>query len=396
MLTGTRRELLTVLGLMPMVPLVGCGPGDHLARLRFWGTGTLDVGTRNWALAEQATKAKITFTDNGNDLGPVVAQMVSGTAAHSYDIGGVQGGAEPEMFRAGAILPWDLNKIQHWDGIWDWVKTVPYLKVDGAQIGIPVVVNADSIIYRRNVTGVVDSYHAVFDPKFKGKASMEDSWMNSAIFTAIYMKENNIEGMASIRDPGNLEMDELSTVIGFLKKKKQEGQFYKFWNGWQDGVDLISTGKVVVMTGWEPIVLAARTRGATDVEYAQPKEGYEGWSNNVVLHAGVRDKGRAGTEDAAHRFVDWQLSGAYGCVLGALRGYMVPTPGCVTMLQGGPMQYFDINKNATARVSITQAQELSEHVKSKFQKMKGRVYWQNARPKNYAAYESQWAELRTI
>jgi len=33
------------------------------------------------------------------------------------------------------------------------------------------------------------------------------------------------------------------------------------------------------MTGWEPIVYAARKRGI-DCYYAVPKEGYEAWGNN--------------------------------------------------------------------------------------------------------------------
>ncbi|HLZ77133.1 ABC transporter substrate-binding protein [Phenylobacterium sp.] len=396
MTRGTRRELLISLGLMPALSLAACqGTGDRPVDLHFWGTGTLDIGPSNWARAQREANVRIQFTDNGNDLGPVLAKMVSGTAARTFDLGGVQGGAEPEMYRAGAIVPWDLSKIPQWDGIWDWVKSVPYLKVNGAQIGIPVVVNADSIIYRKSVTGVVDSYAAVFDPKFRGRASMEDSWMNSVIFTAIFMKENNLEGLSRIRDPGDLEADELQAVMEFLKRKKRAGQFYKFWSGWEEGVDLITSGKVVVMTGWEPIVYAARNRGAADVTYAQPREGYEGWSNNLVLHAGVRDRG-AGVEDAAHRFVNWQLSGEYGCILGAMRGYMVPTEGCVTDLRRGPMSFFDLTSSRTNQVRLPDAQQLDDHVRSKFLQMKGRVYWQNARPRNYALYEALWAELRTI
>ncbi len=52
---------------------------------------------------------------------------------------------------------------------------------------------ADSIIYLEKETGPIDSYHAVFDPKFKGRTSMEDAWINSVIFAAIYLKENSIQ-----------------------------------------------------------------------------------------------------------------------------------------------------------------------------------------------------------
>lgn len=402
MLKGSRRELLMMMGALPVIgSLAACdslsrnAAGSEATPLKFWGTGTLDIGAANWRLAKEAVGVDIVFEDNGNDLGPVVAQMVSGTAATRYDLGGVQGGAEPELFQAGKILPWEVEKLSAWDDIWEWVRDIPYIRQDGKQIGIPIVVNADSIIYRESVTGIVDSYSAVFDRKFKGRSSMEDSWMNSVIFTAIYMKEQNIDGMSRIRDPGNLEVDELGTVIEFLKRHKRDGQFLKFWSGWQEGVDLITSGRVVVMTGWEPIVYAAHDRGISDVKYAVPIEGYEGWSNNLVLHSGAANNEEV--MHAAHRFANWLLSGDYGCILGAMRGYMVPTDGCVSRLQAGPMSYVDTNKNGqNAAVSREQATELRDHVRRKFDDQKGRVYWQNARPKNYVLYERLWAELRII
>ena len=82
--------------------------------------------------------------------------------------------------------------------------------------------NADSVIYLPDkIGGTVDSYEVVFDPKFKGRTAMEDAWINSAIFAAIYLKENSI---ATIADPGDLTESELGVVMEFLIKKKTEGQ----------------------------------------------------------------------------------------------------------------------------------------------------------------------------
>ncbi len=58
------------------------------------------------------------------------------------------------------------------------------------------------------------------------------------------------------------------------------------------------------MTGWEPIVYAAQ-KDVPDVKYAVPREGYEGWSNNLVLHKGARKRS---AEDNAHRFVIGNLT----------------------------------------------------------------------------------------
>ena len=108
---------------------------------------------------------------------------------------------------------------------------------------------------------------------------MEDAWINSAIFTAIYLKNSE---NAKIGEPGNLTPDELGVVMEFLIKHKKDGQFRTFWSGWEQGVQLVANQEVYVMTGWEPIVYAARQRGI-NAYYAVPKEGYEGWGNNTCF-----------------------------------------------------------------------------------------------------------------
>lgn len=393
---NTRRDALKYLAagmaISTLPGLAACSRSDS-GRLRFFGTATLDIGQANWQRAKDALGATIEFTDNGNDVGPVLAQMINGDAAIQYDLGGVQGGAEPEMYKAQTILPWDLEKIPNWAGVWDWMKEIPYLNDGGRQIGIPLAANADSMIYLEDETGLIDSYAAIFDPKLKGRTAMEDSWMNSVIFTAIYMKENNIEQMGQISEPGDLTEFQLGTVIEFLKKHKRDGQFRTFWSGWTEGRDLIVNREVSVMTGWEPIFYAARDMGIADVRYAVPVEGYEGWSNNLVLHKGSADRGNV---DLAHEFANWLLDGWYGCVLGGMRGYVVPNRRCIEAAAANPVTYENAEKSTTDSMTEDAAVALVERVENKFSQQKGRIYWQNARPKLYQQYERGWAELRAI
>jgi putative spermidine/putrescine transport system substrate-binding protein len=207
----------------------------------------------------------------------------------------------------------------------------------------------------------------------KGKTAMEDAWINSVIFTAIYLKNSE---NAKIAEPGNLTADELGLVMEFLIKHKRDGQFRTFWNGWEQGVQLVANQEVWVMTGWEPIVYAARMRGV-DCYYAVPKEGYEAWSNNTILLKGAVNRGRS---RASHRVVNALLSGLYGCKLGMLRGYVVPTD--------NNMAYATANSRAFDPAKVA---ELAAHVKKKFA---GTVYWQNTRPDNFQLYETWWQRLR--
>ena len=344
-----------------------------LDEINFWATGTLDIGDDGWRTIANDSGVKVDFTDNGNDPGPVVAKLAAGNANDIYDVGGLQGGSEKELARRGLIAPWDLSQIPNYASVWQWAKDIPYLTHDGKTYGIPTVINADSIIAVRDKPGSIDSYGVIFDPKLKGKTAMEDAWINSVIFTAIYLKNSE---NAKIAEPGNLTADELGLVMEFLIKHKRDRQFRTFWNGWEQGLQLVANQEVWVMTGWEPIVYAARMRGV-DCYYAVPKEGYEGWGNNTILLKSAVVRGRTKT---AHQLVNALLSGFYGCKLGLLRGYVVPTDNNVA--------YATAHANAFDPAVV---RELDEHVKQKFA---GKVYWQNTRPDNFQLYETWWQRLR--
>ena len=373
----SRRQLLKIgscaaLGIAGVVGLPMFSAQAANQALTFWATGTLDIGD-NWSKLTKDTGIISTFTDNGNDPGPVVAKLVAGNGNDLYDIGGLQGGAETELAKQGAIAPWNLSNIANYDSVWAFAKKIPYLYHGGKQYGLPSVLNADSMIYLPDRVGKIDSYGAIFDTKLKGKVAMEDTWINSAIFTAMYLKESE---NAAIEEPGDLSESELGLVMEFLIKHKKNGQFRTFWSGWEQGVQLVANEEVWVMTGWEPIVKAANDRGI-NAKYAAPVEGYEGWGNNTILMQGAVDRGLS---DAAHKFANWMLSGYYGCILGQIRGYVVPTDNNIAYATAHPDEFKPEDVKAIA-----------DHVKGKFA---GKVYWQNTRPKNFQLYEEWWQKLR--
>jgi putative spermidine/putrescine transport system substrate-binding protein len=371
----TRRQLMQRTALGTGALAVGLGlprTARAAGEINFWASATLDIGD-GWKTFTKESGVAVAFTDNGNDPGPVFAKLAAGNANDVFDVGGLQGGSEKELAKQRLIAPWDIGKIPNYASVWQWAKDIPYLTYEGQTYAIPTVINADSMIALEDKIGKVDSYGVIFDPKLKGKTAMEDAWINSAIFTAIYLKNSE---NAKIGEPGNLTPDELGVVMEFLIKHKKDGQFRTFWSGWEQGVQLVANQEVYVMTGWEPIVYAARQRGI-NAYYAVPKEGYEGWGNNTVLLKGAVDRGLSET---AHTFANALLAGYYGCKLGELRGYVVPTDNNAAYAAAHP-DAFDAKK----------VKDLGEHVKAKFA---GKVYWQNTRPDNFQLYEQWWQKLR--
>jgi putative spermidine/putrescine transport system substrate-binding protein len=397
----SRRQFLTRLGVGTSALILGAGCNQsgtavsdssatrtitlaqdiQPATIQFYGTGTLDAGAKIWSELEKATSAKLAFKDNSNDAGPVIAQMISGSAAADYDLGGLLGGAESVLASAGAILPWDLSKIPNLSSAWPWVKQIEHTNWKGKQYGIPLVLNADSMIYLPDQikavngyeSGIIDSYAAIFDPRLKGRTSMEDAWVNSVIFAAIYLKGSN---KLSIKEPGNLTETELKGVMEFLIEKKREGQFRKFWSGWEQGVEVMRSGEVWAMTGWEPIVKALVGQGI-NAKYAVPKEGYEGWSIDLLLHSGA-EKRR--TIELCHQVANWFQAGPYGAALASSRGYVVPNDATSKFIE---TSNFNDSKQVIATI---------KHVQEKISK---NIYWQNVRPDNYRLYEEWWSKLRS-
>jgi putative spermidine/putrescine transport system substrate-binding protein len=357
--------------LIGLTTLFGCS--ERKQNIDFYATGTLTIES-NWSTVKRDLGFEVTFADNGNDVGPIISNMINGSASYDFDVSGIQGGAERELANAGKILPWDTTLLKNWRKTWSWIKEIPHCYVDGKLYGIPIVANADAIIYLPEKIGYkVTSYEVIFNPKFKGKVAMEDSWINSVIFTAIYLKENNL---MDINDPGDLTEIELKNVMEFLIQKKKEGQFKTFWNGWEHGLNLIKSGEVYAMTGWEPIQIAAKKAGI-NCEYAVPREGYEGWTNDLLLNSGTLNEK---TYEKAHLFADWLASGYYGCLMASERGYIVPND--LTLEYAKNNQQFDEQE----------IKKKIQHVKEKFSNKK--IYWQNTRPKNYKLYEEWWSKLR--
>jgi putative spermidine/putrescine transport system substrate-binding protein len=102
----SRREFMKILGIagtsFSVLGVTGCF-NKSSNTLRFYGTGTLDIG-KNWNQIEKDLGIKIQFEDNGNDTGPIIANMLNGTAAYDFDLGGIQGGVERELALANKII----------------------------------------------------------------------------------------------------------------------------------------------------------------------------------------------------------------------------------------------------------------------------------------------------
>jgi putative spermidine/putrescine transport system substrate-binding protein len=104
--------------------------------------------------------------------------------------------------------------------------------------------------------------------------------------------------------------EEIDKTIAFLIDTKKSGQFRAFWKTFDESVNLMASGEVVIQSMWSPAVAAVRAKGIP-CTYQPLKEGYRAWGGGLGLA-----KHLTGPQlDAAYEYINWYLSGWVGAYL---------------------------------------------------------------------------------
>lgn len=192
------------------------------------------------------------------------------------------------------------------DGIRDWATF------------LPGVYNADTLGIRPDLVGRdIASWADLFSPEFSGKAAIQNI-PTIGIMDAIMALEAS--GAMTFGDKGNPTRAEIDATIGKLIELKNEGHWRALWNTFDESVNLMASGEVVIQSMWSPAVTAVRTQGV-DCAYQPLKEGYRGWGNGLAL-MGHLDGLQL---DAAYEYLNWYISGWVGGFI-AKQGYYISVP----------------------------------------------------------------------
>lgn len=183
---------------------------------------------------------------------------------------------------------------------------------------IPFQYNADTLGYRPDLVGrKIETWAELFEPEFKGKTSILDI-PSIGIMDAAMAAE--AAGLMKFGDKGNMTKKEIDQITDILKEQKASGQFRAFWKTFDESVNLMSSGEVVLQSMWSPAVTAVKSKGIQCV-YAPMKEGYRGWGGGIGLSKNLSGIGL----DAAYEYMNWMLDGWVGAFLGR-QGYYSAIP----------------------------------------------------------------------
>jgi putative spermidine/putrescine transport system substrate-binding protein len=184
--------------------------------------------------------------------------------------------------------------------------------------GLPTITNADTLGIRPDlVERPVSSWGDLLAPEFKGKAALQDGPAVGSIDVALALEAR---GEVKYGDKGNMTKAEIDKTIAALTELKKQGHFRAFWSSFDQSVNLMASGEVVIESMWSPAVTAVRSRGIA-CTYQPLKEGFRGWGYTL----GVMKHVSGMKLDAFYDYMNWYTSGFQGAFI-AREGYYSAQP----------------------------------------------------------------------
>lgn len=184
--------------------------------------------------------------------------------------------------------------------------------------GIPTVTNADTLGIRPDlVARPITRWADLLQPEFKGKAALQDSPTVGVIDVAMALEAR---GDITYGNKGNMTKEEIDKTIQVMTEIKKSGQFRSFWGSFDQSVNLMASGEVVIQSMWSPAVAAVRSRGIA-CTYQALKEGYRGWGYTL----GVMKHVTGLKLDAFYEYMNWYTAGFQGAFI-ARQGYYSAQP----------------------------------------------------------------------
>lgn len=351
--------------------------------LRFWAPGIAKVAAKDFSAMAAQAGIEINNIAKSARADEAIQKMVVGDGQKLFDaLTDNGGGMEDAMAENKAVVPLDTAKIPNWANILpdynEGGAAAETIRYEGKVYAVPYISNADSMAYNYDELGFhPDSWGVMFDSQFKGRVALQNDYGPTLTNVAIYLKES---GKIEIDNPSDMKPNEVKAVCEFLIDHKKKGQFRTFWDGFQNGVDLLASKEVVMSSCWEPIQLVARKKGA-NIHYGTMKEGHQTWNNVLMFTKGGRQRGM---DDAFYKLANVYLSPWFGARTLSTFGFAPQMTGVDDYL----------NAN-TADFDTETRERLLDILERKQQRyaVKGNS-WQNVFPTHIRDYLDWWSRLQ--
>ena len=171
--------------------------------------------------------------------------------------------------------------------------------------------NVDSMGYNSEVIqkepGDV-SWAELFNPEWRGRAALLN---DPGIGMMDAANAAEATGAMKFADMGNMTREEIDGLIKILLDLKKKKQFRAFWSTFDESVNLMASGEVVIESMWSPAVAHLQSQGHP-TRYAAPPEGFRGWSGGHSISKEVKDPAKF---QACLDYINWWHSGEPGAIM---------------------------------------------------------------------------------
>lgn len=326
--------------------------GSTLGAPMIWAQNIKDVTLRQFGtgvsnLNEVAQKVKedLGFTLEMTALDSDSVTQRAATQPNSFDIADIEYWICKKVWPTGNLQAMDTSKIKNYDkivGIFRNGKLTPESTIaqgtaphtvgftsgpdgkdfvdneSGWMTLIPTIYNADTLGIRPDLIGrPINNWSELLNPEFKGKASILDISSIGIMDMAMVVESM---GEYTYPDKGNMTREEIDLTMKIFTEAKKNGQFRAFWKSFDESVNLMASGEVVIQSMWSPAITAVKSKGVPCV-YQPLEEGYRSWGGGIGLSSALSGLER----DAAYEYINWYLDGWVGGFL-MRQGYYSAVP----------------------------------------------------------------------
>lgn len=189
-----------------------------------------------------------------------------------YDLASFSGDASLRAIKSGAVAELDTSKLSNFDDLAPQLQSPDFNTQDGKHYGISFMWGANVLIYNADkVNENLDSWNALYDPKYKGKITVPDNPIQIADPALQFFGADN---------PYAIDEATLDKVKG--KLEQQRPLVRKYWVLATDFEQLFKSGDATVGAGW-PLMTVDLKKAGLNVKEVIPKEGVTGWSDSWML-----------------------------------------------------------------------------------------------------------------
>jgi putative spermidine/putrescine transport system substrate-binding protein/spermidine/putrescine transport system substrate-binding protein len=296
---------------------------DKTLRIIGW-EGYMDASFADEFTKKTGCKIVATYCGSSDEM---YAKIKAGGGS-SYDLVTASGDLTRKLYDAGMLDAVDVDKVPNYEKLFPLFKNAPYNTFDGKNYGVSIAWGPDFLIYDpEQVTDKeASTWMTFFDPKFKGRISINDY--------SIFLADIKL-WFYGPKDIFNIDAKELETKIK-PKLMPLRPQIRKFWTSQGELTQLFEGKEIAMAWGW-PVTVVQLQKDGFNVKATVPKEGTTGWSDSWMIIKGSPNK------DIAQQWMNYMLEGEAQKKLVAASGYWPVSSAIVPLLSDAEKAEFHIN-----------------------------------------------------